>query len=347
LSVATHHDLEAELFATRNALRESDARFHVLADVMPQMVWSTLPDGFHDYYNARWYEFTGVPAGSTDGDAWNGMFHPEDQPKAWARWSHCLATGDPYEIEYRLRNRDGAYRWTLGRALPILDASGQITRWVGTCTDIHDTKIEAERSELLTRELSHRIKNIFAVISGLIALSVRQFPEARAFAESLRGRIAALGRAHDVARPHSALSAPQGGGATLHAMIRQVLSPYPAMDEGKIGISGFDIEIDDRGATPLGLLFHELATNAAKYGPLMCDGKITISIEGESDKVAITWCETGGPLIAAAPEFTGFGTQLADLSIVHQLGGTIEREWRPEGLFLVTTVPRAGINRLE
>src|SRR3546814_2051542 len=72
------------------AVAESDRMFRTLADTMPQMVWSTLPDGYHDYYNARWYEFTGVPAGSTDGEGWNGMFHPDDQERAWGRWRHSL-----------------------------------------------------------------------------------------------------------------------------------------------------------------------------------------------------------------------------------------------------------------
>src|SRR5690348_14352408 len=100
--IPTQH-LEAELIAAKNALSESDARFRTLADALPHMVWSTLPDGYHDYYNARWYEFTGVPAGSTDGEGWNGMFHPEDQERAWATWRRSLETGEPYEIEYRLR----------------------------------------------------------------------------------------------------------------------------------------------------------------------------------------------------------------------------------------------------
>lgn len=153
-----------------NALRENDAAFRVLADSMPQMVWSTLPDGFHDYYNARWYEFTGMPDGSTDGEGWNDMFHPDDQAQAWSRWSHSLATGDPYEIEYRLKHHDGNYRWTIGRANPIRDEDGRIVRWIGTCTDIDDAKRQAEQTEVLSRELSHRIKNIFAVIGGLSTL---------------------------------------------------------------------------------------------------------------------------------------------------------------------------------
>ena len=145
-------------------VRESEAKFRAIADTMPQMVWSTLPDGYHDYYNARWYEYTGVPAGSTDGAGWSGMFHPDDQARAWIRWRRSLATGEPYEIEYRLRRHDGAYRWTLGRALPIRDAAGRIIRWFGTCTDIHDQKEAAgvlerlveERTAALLREVDER-----------------------------------------------------------------------------------------------------------------------------------------------------------------------------------------------
>ncbi|MDO9707510.1 PAS domain-containing protein [Paracraurococcus lichenis] len=126
-------------------LAESERQFRVLADSMPQMVWATQPDGYHDYYNRRWYEFTGVPDGSTDGEGWNGMFHPEDQERAWIRWRHSLATGEPYEVEYRLRRADGVYRWTLGRALAVRDAGGRIVRWFGTCTDIEEQKQTEER----------------------------------------------------------------------------------------------------------------------------------------------------------------------------------------------------------
>ena len=127
-----------ERAAAVTALRESEAQFRAIANSIDQMVWSTRPDGYHDYYNDRWYEYTGVPPGSTDGEAWNGMFHPDDQDRAWATWRHCLATGEPYHIEYRLRHVSGAYRWVLGRAQPVRDGTGQITRWFGTCTDIQD-----------------------------------------------------------------------------------------------------------------------------------------------------------------------------------------------------------------
>jgi PAS domain S-box-containing protein len=120
------------------ALRESETKFRAIANSIDPMVWSTLPDGYHDYYNDRWYEFTGVPYGSTDGEAWNDMFHPDDQPRAWAVWRRCLETGDPYHIEYRLRHHSGVYRWVLGRAQAVRDDDGAITRWFGTCTDIQD-----------------------------------------------------------------------------------------------------------------------------------------------------------------------------------------------------------------
>jgi PAS domain S-box-containing protein len=136
--------LEAELAALRGPFGSAETGFHAIADSVDQMIWSTLPDGYHDYYNRRWYEYTGVPVGSTDGEAWNGMFHPEDRERAWKVWRHSLQTGDRYQIEYRLRHQSGEYRWVLGRAQPVRDSEGAIVRWYGTCTDIHDLKAAQE-----------------------------------------------------------------------------------------------------------------------------------------------------------------------------------------------------------
>ena len=179
------------------AVQESERRFKALAETLPQMVWSTGPDGFHDYYNRRWYEFTGVPEGARDKEEWDGIFHPDDRDRAWERWRHSLATGSLYEVEYRLRHRSGEYRWTLARALPVRDEQGIIERWFGTCTDIHDLKQAEQARELLSRELTHRIKNIFAVVMSLIGLTARAHPAATSFATELRERLAGLARAHD------------------------------------------------------------------------------------------------------------------------------------------------------
>lgn len=340
------HRTEAELASVRNALRESDLRFRTLADAFPHMVWSTLPDGFHDYYNARWYDFTGVPEGSTDGVAWNGMFHPDDQDRAWARWRHSLETGEPYEIEYRLRHRSGDYRWVLGRAMAMRDEAGSIVRWMGTCTDIHEHKEQAQQNEILGRELSHRIKNIFAVLSGLIGMSARRQKEHKGFAAELQARVAALGRAHELVRPHSEHSRPKVETESLHAVFAEILSPYPAMAEGRIAIAGEDLRIDDRGATPIALLVHELATNSVKYGALSAEaGIVTVDTSKAEGWATIAWTERGGPAITATPSHQGFGTALADLSVNNQLGGILERNWAREGLEATVRVPLQALAR--
>jgi len=312
------------------------------------MVWSTLPDGDHDYYNARWYEFTGVKPGSTDGEGWNAMFHPEDQERAWAVWRRCLETGEPYEIEYRLRHHSGEYRWTLGRAMPMRDEDGKIVRWIGTCTDIDDSKRQREQIEILSRELSHRIKNIFAVVGSLVSLSARQSPEHKAFAAKIRQRIAALARAHEFVRPHSEASRPGKRAVTLHSLMSEILSPYPAHEAGRIDISGDDADVDDRSATPLALLIHELATNATKYGSLSSDeGRVDLTTQVAGDELVLRWVETAGPAIGKPPEGTGFGTVLSELSIVGQLGGQLAREWSSNGLAVTVTVPRENLRRRE
>lgn len=328
------------------ALSDSEARYRVLTEAMPQMVWSTLPDGFHDYYNDQWYKFTGVPYGSTDGEGWNGMFHPDDQDRAWDRWRHCLETGETYEIEYRLRHRSGQYRWTLGRALPVRDMNGTIVRWIGTCTDIHDARMAAEHNEILSRELSHRIKNIFAVVTGLVSLSGRREPQASDFAAKLVERIMALGRAHEFARPHSELSRPQHEEETLAGMLEQILTPYRIDGSPRVAISGDEVLIDDQSATPIALIFHELATNAAKYGALSSDdGHVELAIAADGSDVRIEWREIGGPTIKGPPEHSGFGSRLAEMSATQQLGGRIRRDWLPEGLRVTLELPAARLRR--
>ncbi len=317
----------------RGALQLSGDAFHALADTMPQMVWSTLPDGDHDYYNARWYEFTGAPAGSTDGEAWADMFHPDDQPEAWKRWHHSLKSGEPYEVEYRLRHHTGHYRWVLGRALPILGPDQKIQRWIGTCTDIEDAKQAASQNEILSQELSHRIKNIFAIISGLISMTARGDENFREPAETLKGRIAALGRAHEYVRPHNDKAQAKIGKVTIRQLLSEIFASYPAFSENRLLISGGDIEVSDRAATPVALVFHELATNSMKYGALAADkGHVDLLISREGSMILFKWSESGGPAIPAPPSHSGFGSKLVEMSVTQQLGGSIERLWLSAGL---------------
>jgi PAS domain S-box-containing protein len=125
---------------TEQALRDREREFRELADSMPQIVWAAGPEGDFDYYNRRWYEFTGRPEGVRGDASWTDVVHPDDQKECLDRWHAATRSGDAYEIEYRLRQRTGTYHWFLRRALPVRDASGRITRWFGTCTNIDAVK---------------------------------------------------------------------------------------------------------------------------------------------------------------------------------------------------------------
>jgi PAS domain S-box-containing protein len=136
---ALHSDI-AERKLVEAALRESETRFRVLTEAIPQIVWATRPDGWHIHFNQRWLEYTGLTLEQSLGHGWNPPFHPDDRDQAAKRWQQATESGAPYEIEYRLRRHDGVYRWMLGRALPLRDEAGHITLWLGTCTDIDDLK---------------------------------------------------------------------------------------------------------------------------------------------------------------------------------------------------------------
>ena len=142
------------------ALQQSEARFRNIANAMPQMVWSTRPDGYHDYFNQRWLDFTGLPGGAIDREQWIGLFHPEDLAGVRAAWRHSLSTGDTYEIQFRLRHHSGTYRWALGRALPVRDKNGAITRWIGSCTDIEQQK-QVENELAILHAQSERRRRLY------------------------------------------------------------------------------------------------------------------------------------------------------------------------------------------
>ncbi len=274
------------------------------------------------------------------------MFHPEDQERAWASWRQSLETGELYQIEYRLRHHSGEYRWTLGRALPIRDADGQILRWIGTCTDIHESRLAAQERELVAQELSHRIKNIFAVLNGIISMSARSQPEAKPFADQLRQRIYALGEAHDFVRPHSYLDASSNGLGMLSALVVRLMRPYNSDGVARVSFIGDDASIDDAAATPMALLLHELATNSAKYGALSSDdGKVTITARADEDNYHLQWLETGGPAVVQPETLAGFGTRLVQMSVEGQMRGQLERRWLPDGLEVLVTLPSDALRR--
>ncbi len=140
------------------ALRESEALFRSLAEVMPNHVWAATPDGALDWFNPRTYEYAGVAPGDLDGMGWTAMVHSEDLPRAAERWASAVTEGHPYEIEFRLRRADGLYRWHIARAAPVRDDDGTITRWIGANTDIEDQKSTAEALAYLNATLESQVE---------------------------------------------------------------------------------------------------------------------------------------------------------------------------------------------
>ncbi len=138
--ITTMERAEQELRLKNEELQNLIQEFRFVTDFMPQMVWATRPDGYHDFYNKQWFDFTGLDYETTKDKGWSLVLHPDDFDRAWKVWRHSLDTGDVYEIEYRMRRHDGEYRWFLGRAIPLKDESGKILKWFGTCTDVHDQK---------------------------------------------------------------------------------------------------------------------------------------------------------------------------------------------------------------
>jgi PAS domain S-box-containing protein len=159
--------IQQELKEARVAavLRESTQRYHFLADTVPLIIWTALPDGRVDYFNKAWFDYAGLTPAQTTGWGWDALLHPEDLESCIARWTRSITTGEDYEIEYRFkRAADQTYRWFLGRASALHNAAGEIVQWVGTCTDIDDQKQTNARLETRvaerTRELSLVVEDL-------------------------------------------------------------------------------------------------------------------------------------------------------------------------------------------
>ncbi|HKX62799.1 MAG TPA: PAS domain-containing protein, partial [Verrucomicrobiae bacterium] len=158
------------------ALRESEARFRLLAESLPQLVWTCRPDGACDYLSRQWIEYTGRPAAEQLGYGWAEHVHPEDREAVTSAWAEASGRGDFFDHEFRIRRADGVYRWFKTRAMPLRDAEGRLIKWFGTNTDVEDYKrseqhlqTQLERLNLLdqtTRAIGERqhLRSIFQVV---------------------------------------------------------------------------------------------------------------------------------------------------------------------------------------
>ncbi|MDN3566785.1 PAS domain-containing protein [Paeniroseomonas aquatica] len=338
-------DIE-DIKRTEAALRLSEERLRLAlsaAEMVGTFVWDVAADRITaDAGYARLFSVDparmagGVPLGEL-----LPAIHPEDLPAVTAAIAGSVESGGSYEAEYRLTQADGSLRWVVARGRCEHDAEGRPQRFPGVVVDITERKLAEEGQELLARELSHRIKNIFTVVGGMVSLSAMGASgEVRGFAGVLRKRLNALAAAHEYVRPHGPDNRPAEVETTLRGLLAALLAPYGAAEAGRLQLEGDDVPIGVKAATSLALILHELATNAAKYGALSSsEGRVAINGTRTGERFALVWQERGGPGIEGPPERRGFGTILAERGAITQLGGSIHHDWAPEGLTLRLDVP--------
>ena len=225
---------------------------------------------------------------------------------------------------------------------PVRDETGEIGGVLCIVNETTERVVVQERQRLLLRETNHRLKNLFAMIDAMISLSVRSAGTPQEFAQTLRGRLAALLRAKELVRP-GIMGTEQAAieRTTVDALLRTIFQPYEdATKRERISSSGPDIVVGATAVTNFALALHESATNAVKYGALSePDGTIRITWQMQGDDFCLDWEERGGPALTAAPNAQGFGSVLTERSIRHQLCGKIEYDWQRSGLKLRVTVP--------
>jgi diguanylate cyclase (GGDEF)-like protein/PAS domain S-box-containing protein len=135
------------------AVREREAYFQMMAEALPEIIWTADPNGEDDFFNQKCFDYTGMTFEQMRGSAWKEIVHPDDVEDCFAKWQKALCIGEPYDVEYRLRGKDGNYRWFLGRANPIRNSAGEIVKWFGTCTDIENQK---QNQQLLEEQILER-----------------------------------------------------------------------------------------------------------------------------------------------------------------------------------------------
>jgi formate hydrogenlyase transcriptional activator len=147
-------------------LKNSEKKLRQVIDTIPTLAWSILPDGSNEFLNKRWHEYTGLSAAQSHGSGWQVAIHPEDRVLLLQKWQGLLASGEPGEMEARLRRHDGVFRWFLMRVEPLRDDTGKIVRWYGTCTDIETLK----QTEAQLREDERELRRITDLIPQAIVV---------------------------------------------------------------------------------------------------------------------------------------------------------------------------------
>ncbi|WP_148663436.1 sensor histidine kinase [Bosea vaviloviae] len=265
----------------------------------------------------------------------SARIHPADRDRVRAAFTATRGVEGAYETDFRIMVGDDI-RWISARGLGN-DSGMHEGHLYGIFLDVTGRKQAEEGHELLAGEMSHRVKNLLAIASGLTQIASRSSSTAAEMAKDLTTRLTSLGRAHDLVRP---LPGHQGTAALLGDLLSILLSPYEDMGafSGRIRVAVPRMGVGEGAATTLALVIHELATNSVKYGALSSDeGTLDVSGSLEGDDIKIVWMERGGPSVEPS-KVSGYGSRLVARSVNGQLNGVIDYAWEPEGLIVTLTL---------
>jgi PAS domain S-box-containing protein len=316
----------------------SEERFRVLADSLPQLVWTAGPDGRVDYTNARREKYGKVGLTRTD---WDGVIHPEDLRGTVAAWLKASETGEPYEMEHRLMVIGKGFSWHLSRAILLRDSSGRPLKWYGTTTDIHEHKMREEHIRVLMTEVNHRSKNLLAVTQAIARQTVSSSTSAAEFEQKFSARLLGLSASQDL------LTNEKWRGVRLEPLVQSQTGHQSGLYKGRIEIAGADVLLNSTATQAIGMALHELFTNAVRYGALSDDiGRIAIGwrfTNADAEPLfEMEWIERDGPL-TAAPASRGFGSVIIEKMLSQRLNAIVDLSFGAEGLAWRLRAPSKNI----
>jgi two-component sensor histidine kinase len=294
-------------------------------------LWSWNVDSNRFTMDQRAFELWGLPwADEVSFEELSARIHPADRDRVRAGFMATRSVAGDYEIDFRIMVGDEV-RWVSARGQGA-DA-GIVNRVMfGVFLDVTGRKQAEEGHELLAGEMSHRVKNLLAIATGLTRMTSRSATTIEEMARALTERLMSLGRAHDLVRP---LPGEDGKAALLGDLLSMLLAPYDDQGAfaGRIRVSVPRMGVGEATATTLAMVIHELATNSVKHGALSAhEGTLDISSTADDADLCLTWAESGGPSVVRIPQMTGFGSKLISRSISQQFGGELSYDWQPTGV---------------
>jgi PAS domain S-box-containing protein len=314
-------------------LRAREEHFRVLADSLPQLVWTAGPDGRIEYTNARREKYGRI--GRTD---WEGIIHPDDRRATAEAWLRAKEGAVPYEMEHRLFQLGKGYGWHLSRASPLLDAQGKVVRWYGTTTDIDDQKHREANIRDLMAEVNHRSRNLLAVAQAIGRSGVANAKTVREFQERYSERLLGLAASQDL------LTDRNWRGVPLDSLVEA----QTARCRGKRFVSGGpELLLTPNATQTIGLALRELCDNALKHGAFStADGEVSLLWridESEAEpRLEMLWRERGGPPVNAAAK-SGFGKVVIERLTAAGLNASSTLSLEPEGVIWRLIAPLEDI----